>query len=73
MHTYQIKNLELLMSIRNGKYRDSSGYVKKEFYEMLDELNIRLEKAYLNTRLAANVNRNKLNELICDIYKRGVL
>lgn len=73
MHTYQIKNLELLMSIKNVNYRDSSGYVKKEFYEMLDQLNVRLENAYLNTKLNANVDKNKLNELMCEIYKRGVL
>lgn len=37
------KKFKAINEYKKWKYRDSSGYVKMEFYEMLDELNVRLE------------------------------
>lgn len=46
LHTYRTEEHELLMDIRNGKFRNEDGSVKEEFYTLLKELETRCEAAY---------------------------
>ena len=49
--TYREKEHDLLMDIRNGKYLDENRQPIPEFFEMVDELEKRLEYDAENTSL----------------------
>lgn len=49
--TYRVKEHDLLMDIRNGKYLDSNEKPIAEFYELIDSLKKRLDYAKENTSL----------------------
>lgn len=54
LHTYRDKDHELLMAIRNGKFRDDRGMVTEEFSKMINELEMRCEKAYKESNALPN-------------------
>ena len=64
LHTYREKEHDLLMDIRNGKYRDSNGGVKKEFYELLDDLKNKVDTLKDTTTLPRQVDKNLIYEKI---------
>lgn len=67
MHTYQDKNHDLLMSIRNGNYRTENEGIKPEFYDLLHSLEDRAEKAKLTTSLPKKPNMKAIEELVMKI------
>ncbi|MGF7011987.1 putative nucleotidyltransferase [Lachnospiraceae bacterium PF1-22] len=60
--TYREKEHSLLMDIRNEKFLDREGQPIKEFYDMVDDLEDRIEKAAKTTSLPDKPNYEKIRE-----------
>lgn len=73
VHTYREKEHDILMDIRNGKYRDSDGYVKSEFYDLLNSLKEKCDYLKETTTLSDRVDDDKYNELVMKLYKQTIL
>lgn len=71
VHTYRENEKELLMDIRNGKYRSSDGYVTKDFYNLLNDLKAKCDKLKKETTLSDSVDAQKYNELVLKLYKEA--
>ena len=63
INTYRENDIELLRSIRDGKYIDEDRQVTEEFYTLLDALNQRFEYAKKNTSLPVQVDMKKVRDL----------
>ena len=72
LHTYRTVEREELLKIKNGFYREEDGRVKSEYYSLLESLEERINNAIATTKLAENVMKNDLDELILSIYKKGL-
>ncbi len=70
--TYREKEHDLLMDIRNGKYLDDNKQPIPEFFEMVDELEKRLEYDKENTDLPDKPNYKRINEFVVDVNSRVV-
>lgn len=70
--TYREKEHDLLMDIRNGKYLDTNGEPLKEFYDILDEYEKRLEYAKCNTSLPDEANYKAIREFVASVNERVV-
>lgn len=65
--TFREKEHDLLMSIRNGEYLDENRQPISEFYELVDDLEKRLDYDKENTLLPNEVNMEKVNDLFAEI------
>lgn len=63
INTYRDKEHNLLMSIRDGAYLDSNDKPVPSFYEMVHELEARLQYDKNNTDLPEKVNKEKIYDL----------
>lgn len=70
--TYREKEHDLLMDIRNGKYLDENRQPIPEFFEMVDELEKRLEYDAENTSLPEKPDYKKINEFVMSVNERVV-
>ena len=70
--TYREKEHDLLMDIRNGKYLDDNKQPIPEFFEMVDELEKRLEYDKKNTSLPEKPNYKEINEFVASVNERVV-
>ena len=70
--TYREKEHDLLMDIRNGKYLDDNRQPVPEFFEMVDELEKRLEYDKENTDLPEKPNYKRINEFMISVNERIV-
>lgn len=70
--TYREKEHDLLMDIRNGKYLDENRQPVPEFFEMIDELENRMEYAKKNTGLPDIPNYKEINEFVASVNERVV-
>lgn len=70
--TYREKEHNLLMDIRNGKYLDDNRQPIPEFFEMVDELEKRLEYDKINTDLPDKPDYKRINEFVVDVNSRVV-
>lgn len=61
--TYCSKNHDLLMAIRNGVYTKEDGMFVDEFFEMVNELQNKMDLAFKNTCLPKKVNMERVNNL----------
>ena len=68
--TYREKDLELLKSIRNGKFRKSDGTYDSSFFEMLEDYKKRLEYAAEHSSLPLHPNRKLIEEFVIEINTR---
>ena len=64
INTYRDKEHELLVNIRNGVYLDENRQVLPEFYELVDELEARLNYDKVNTDLPETVNMKEVEDFI---------
>lgn len=71
--TYREKEHDLLMKIRNGEYLDGNKQPIPEFYEMVNELEKRLEYAKQNTSLPDSPNYKEINDFVYSVNERVVL
>lgn len=70
--TYRENDLELLLSIRNGKYQKEDGTFYQEFFDMINEYEKRMEYAKENCSLPANPNYKKIEEFVISVNERVV-
>lgn len=70
--TYRENEHDLLIDIRNGKYLDSNSQPTKEFYELLNDFEIKLNYAKNNTSLPNNPNYNKIKEFVMYVNEKIV-
>ena len=73
INTYREKEHDLLMDVRNGKYLDSYKQPTSEFYEMIDELESRLDYAKKNTSLPESPDYGKINDFIASVNESVVM
>ena len=70
--TYREKEHDLLMSIRNGEYLNEDDQPIPEFFEMVDELDKRLNYDKENTSLPDNPDYDRINEFVASVNERIV-
>lgn len=70
--TYREKDHDFLMDIRNGKYLDDNRQPTKEFFDIVDDLEARLDRAKATTDLPDNPDYNKINEFVASVNERIV-
>lgn len=70
--TYRENEHELLMEIRNGKYVTEDNQIHSEFFELVDELENRLEYAKANTSLPDQPDYKAINEFKASVNERIV-
>ncbi len=71
VHTFRANEKDLLLDIREGKYRTTDGYVTDEFYTLLDNLKTKCEELKKTTTLPDVVDKDKFNELVLRLYKEA--
>lgn len=72
INTYREEDHDLLMSIRNGAFLQDDNQPIPEFFEMVDELEKRLEEDSKHTDLPEEPQRKEIEELICTINEKIV-
>lgn len=70
INTYRADEHDLLMSIRNGEFLDENRQPIAEFYEMVDELEHRLDYGKKNTDLPERVDTDKVNDFVASINEQ---
>ena len=70
--TYREKDHDFLMEIRNGKYLDDNRQPIPEFFELVNELEAKLEDAKQNTSLPDHPDYKKINEFVVSVNERIV-
>jgi predicted nucleotidyltransferase len=70
--TYRENDLDLLRSIRNGKYMNDDGTYQKEFFELLSEYEKRLEYAVENTGLPEKPDGKYIEEFVMSVNERVI-
>ncbi len=77
INTYREKEHDFLMDIRNGKYLDDNQQPTKEFYEIVDELEAKLDKLKDTTDLPDTPDMDKVMDLVeevnGDVVNKNVL
>lgn len=77
INTYREKDHDFLMDIRNGKYLDDNQQPTKEFYEIVDELEAKLDRLKDTTDLPDTPDMNKVMDLVeevnGDVVNKNVL
>ena len=66
VHTYRVKERELLLNIRNGKY------TYEEIFEFVDKYNKKFDYASNNTELPEKPDWSKINELVIEINRKVI-
>ena len=70
--TYREKDHDFLMDIRNGKYLDENRQPTPEFFDIVKELETKLDKAKETTELPENPDYNKINKFVMSVNERIV-
>ena len=72
INTYRNKDHDLLMSIRNGAYMKDDGTYRSEFFDMIRDLEQRLEYAKENTSLPSHPNMKEVEAFVMEVNKRAI-
>lgn len=72
INTYRKNDLDLLMSIRNGKYQKEDGTFYIEFFDMVTDYERRLKYAAANTSLPEKPNYRLIEEFVMSVNERVV-
>ena len=70
--TYRENDLDLLMSIRNGKYQNEDGTYKQEFFDMITEWDKRFKYDKENTSLPNHPDMKKVEELVMEVNEYSI-
>ena len=70
--TYREKDHDFLMDIRNGKYLDENRQPTADFFDIVDDLESKLDKAKQTTDLPDNPDYKKINEFVASVNERIV-
>ena len=76
--TYRKKEHDFLMDIRNGKYLDDDKQPTKEFYDIVDEMENKLDYLKDHSPLPDNPDYKRINDFLYDanlevLYNEGVV
>ena len=76
--TYREKDHDFLMDIRNGKYLDDDNQPTKEFYDIVNEMENKLDYLKDHSPLPDNPDYKRINDFLYDanlavLYKEGVV
>lgn len=69
---YREKDHDFLMDIRNGKYLDENRQPIPEFFDIVDDLESKLDKAKETTDLPDNPDYKKINEFVASVNEKIV-
>lgn len=69
--TYREKDHDLLMSIRNGEYMLEDGTYRPEFFELVADLQKRLDYAKKHTSLPEHPNMKQIEEFVMEVNRRA--
>lgn len=70
--TYREREQGLLLAIRNGEYQREDGIFREEFYELLNDYEIRLKYAIEHTILPDNPDMEKVEAFVESINERVI-
>ena len=70
--TYRTRDHDFLMDIRNGKYLDENRQPIPEFFDIVDDLEAKLNVAKQTTDLPENPDYKKINEFVASVNERIV-
>jgi len=70
--TYRENDLDLLLSIRNGKYMNDDGTYQNEFFELVREYENRLDYAVNNSSLPAQPNYRQIEDFVISVNERVI-
>lgn len=70
--TYREKDRDLLMSIRHGEYQLEDGSYRKEFFEMVNDFEKRLNYAKENTSLPDHPDMKRVEEFVMSVNRRSL-
>lgn len=65
--TFREKEHDFLMDIRNGKFLDENQQPTKEFYDILTELNRKLDYLSIHTDLPDVVEKDKIDDFVAEV------
>ena len=65
--TYRENDRNFLLEIRNGKYMNTDGSYKDEFFEMINDFEKRLDYAKQNTSLPEKPDYTKIQSFVMDV------
>ena len=76
--TYRKKEHDFLMDIRNGKYLDENKQPTKEFYDIVDEMENKLNYLKEHSPLPDNPDYKRINDFLYDanltvLYQEGII
>ena len=72
INTYRDKDHDFLMSIRNGKYLDDNRQPTAEFFDIVDELEAKLEVLKNTSDLPDQPDYKAINEFVASVNERVV-
>ena len=73
INTYREKDLLLLRSIRSCEFQKEDGTYKTDFFELINELELKLDYAKCNTSLPDHPNMKKIEQLVTDCNMKTIL
>ena len=73
INTFRENDLSLLMAIRCGKFQNEDGTYIADFFELINELETKLDYAKRNTSLPEHPNMKKIEEFVTDCNMKTIL
>ena len=70
--TYREKEHDLLMSVRNGEFMNSDCTFSQDFFDIVDEYENKIKKAYELSTLPDEPDYDKINEFVMKINKQAI-
>lgn len=70
--TYREKDVDFLMNIRKGGFRNEDGTYRQEFFDMVHDFEKKLKYAADNTSLPKEPDMNKVQEFVMDVNRRSL-
>ena len=71
--TYREADRDMLMGIRKGQYRNEDGTYRHEFFDMVNDLEKRLQYAKKNTALPDKPNMKRVEEFVMEVNMDAVM
>lgn len=70
--TYRENDREMLLEIRHGKYRQEDGTYRDEFFQMVNELEKRMQYARDHTALPKTPDYHAVEEFVMDVNRKAI-
>lgn len=73
INTYRKNDIPFLMNIRNGKYLDDNKQPVKEFFDIVNEFEAKLDYLKKHTQLPQNPDYGRINKFLAEVNYRIVI